>query len=94
MPTVYKRTYFQFNTYYLTKHSASLQLQINTLTIHEEENIEERKYVDMMKLMKMTYSELSYMGVVLVQLGINLCIYSDDVFYKSPNGVMLSMSKM
>ena len=26
MPTVYKRTYFYFNTYYLTKNSASLQL--------------------------------------------------------------------
>ena len=31
----------------------------------------------------MTYSELSYMEVLLVELGINLCIYCDDVYIEA-----------
>ena len=32
----------------------------------------------MIKLMKMTYSELSYMEVVFAELGFNFCIYCYD----------------
>ena len=34
----------------------------------------------MIKATTMTYYEHSYMEVVVVELGINLCIYCDDVY--------------
>ena len=37
----------------------------------------------MIKLMKMTYSELSYMEVVFAELGLNLCIYCDDAYIEA-----------